>query len=256
MRVSRILLRAFAFPFFGLLALGISLVAMPLQRGVERLTGRESKREFVAQRMIHLVCRFYFRLVGWLGLVRVEWPDSGALQRRPLLIVANHPSLIDTPLLMACLPQADFVVSAKWADDPFLRGTVSAAGYLRAERGAQVVSEAVRRLRDGRCLVVYPEGSRTPPEGMPPFHRGAAHIALRAGCDLLPIVIRVTPRTLMKGQKWHEVPDSIPVWRIEVGEPIHPARYLDGSESRPLAARRVTAIVEEHFAKRWSRDGA
>jgi 1-acyl-sn-glycerol-3-phosphate acyltransferase len=255
-RASRIVLRAFAFICFGLLGLGISLVAVPVARLADRLAGRESKREFSTQRIIHRAMRSYFRMAGWLGLVQVEWPDVARLQQRPLLIVANHPSLIDTPLLMACLPQADFVVSAKWGDNLFLRGTVSAAGYLRAEDGAKVVSEAVQRLRDGRCVVIYPEGSRTPADGMNPFHRGAAHIALAAGCDLLPIVIQVTPRTLMKGQTWSDIPAPIPLWRIEVGEPIRPALHLTGSERRPLAARRLTAIVKDHFAKRWSHRSA
>lgn len=255
-RASRVVLRAVAFGYFGLAALGIAVVVLPVQRLLQRLAGRESDREFTAQRIIHVACRHYFRLLESLGLARVQWPNLELLPRRPLLIVANHPSLIDTPLLMCCLPQADFVVSAEWSDSPFLRRTVAAAGYLRADRGAQVVSEAVRRLRDGRCVVIYPEGSRTPREGMERFRRGAAHIALEAGCDLLPILIQVTPRTLMKGQRWSDIPDRTPEWRIEVGEPIHPANHLDGSERRPLAARKLTAIVEEYFAKRWSRGGS
>jgi 1-acyl-sn-glycerol-3-phosphate acyltransferase len=220
------------------------------------LAGRDSTDGLVAQRIVHVGCRGYYRFLEWLGVLRIERPDFERLQQRPLLIVANHPSLLDTTMLISCLPQADFVVNAKWGDNLFLRRTVSAAGYLRAEHGAQVVSEAVRRLRDGRCVVIYPEGSRTPPGGMQTFHRGAAHMALEAGCDLVPIVIQVTPRTLMKGQKWSDVPDRTPLWRIEVGEPIRPASYLDGSERRALAARRLTAIVQEYFAKRWSRGSA
>ena len=255
-RASRVVLRAVALGYFGLLAVGIAVLVLPVRRLLERLAGRESNGEFTAQRIIHIACRHYFRLVESLGLARIQWPNLELLQRRPLLIVANHPSLIDTPLLMCCIPQADFVVNAAWGESPFLRRTVAAAGYLRADRGAQVVSEAVRRLRDGRCVVIYPEGSRTPLEGMEPFRRGAAHIALEAGCDLLPLVIHVTPRTLMKGQPWSDVPDRIPEWRIEVGEPIHPANYLEGSERRPLAARKLTAIVEEYFAQRWSGGGS
>jgi 1-acyl-sn-glycerol-3-phosphate acyltransferase len=255
-RAARVVVRAVAFGYFGLVVLGITVVVLPVQRLLERLTGRESNDELAAQRIVHVACRHYFRLLESIGLARVQWPNLELLQRRPLLIVANHPSLIDTPLLMCCMPQADFIVNAAWGDSPLLRRVVSAAGYLRADRGAQVVSEAVRRLRDGRCVVIYPEGSRTPREGMQRFHRGAAHIALEAGCDLLPIVIQVTPRTLTKGQSWSEIPDCIPEWRIDVGEPIHPANYLDGSERRTLAARRLTAIVEEYFARRWSRGGS
>ena len=68
--------------------------------------------------------------------------------------------------------------------------------------GAHAVRHAVERLRAGHSVVVYPEGTRTPAEGLRPFQRGAAHIALRAGCDVVPVCITVTPRALMQGQGW------------------------------------------------------
>jgi 1-acyl-sn-glycerol-3-phosphate acyltransferase len=101
-------------------------------------------------------------------------------------------------------------------------------------------------------VVVYPEGSRSPAEGLRRFQRGAAHIALEAGCDILPVTLHVTPRVLMKGQPWTSYPDENPVWRVEVGEPIRPAPGPPG-EGRPLAARRLTGVLEDYFAKRWER---
>jgi 1-acyl-sn-glycerol-3-phosphate acyltransferase len=115
-----------------------------------------------------------------------------------------------------------------------------------------VVRQAVERLRAGHSVVVYPEGSRTPVEGLRRFQRGAAHIALRAGCDIVPVCITVTPRALMQGQGWTDYPRENPVFRIEVGEPIPPGVAGD-EERRPVAARRLTGVLEEHFQKRWNR---
>jgi 1-acyl-sn-glycerol-3-phosphate acyltransferase len=134
----------------------------------------------------------------------------------------------------------------------WMRRAIRAAGYLSAEDGAEVIRLAVERLRAGRTVVVYPEGSRTPAEGLRRFQRGAAHIALEAGCDIVPVTLHVTPRVLMKGQAWSSYPVETPVWRIEVGEPI-PTPASDGSEGRPLAARRLTGVLEEYFEKRWER---
>ena len=189
----------------------------------------------------------------WLRLVRVEWIGAERLGRAPFLVVANHPSLIDTPLLTCQMQQADFLVSAAWSENPFLRHAARSSGYLRADRGAKVVRDAVERLRAGRTVVVFPEGTRSPAGGLGRFHRGAAHIALETGCDIVPMVIHVEPRVLMKGQFWADVPERRPVFRVEVGDPIRVADTLDGSESRPLAARRLTGLLQDYFEKRWTR---
>src|SRR5258706_14468094 len=156
-----------------------------------------------------------------------------------------------TPILLSLLQRADLIVTAAWGDNPFLRGCVEGAGYLRAERGAVMVRHAIERLRAGRVLVVFPEGSRTPPEGLREFERGAAQIALLAGCDIVPVVISVHPRTLMRGQPFVDVPQRCPAWRVEVGARIHPAEFKRSGESSSAAAQRLTAALEDYFEKRW-----
>lgn len=205
------------------------------------------------QHAIHLFCRSFIACITRVMRVgEVQWAGAEALARGPVLVVANHPSLIDTPLLLSRMPQADFIVSPDWLRLRWLRGTIDAAEYMRSEHGAEVVAEAVARLRAGHSVVVYPEGARTPPEGLRRFQRGAAHIALEAGCDILPVMIQVTPRVLMRGERWTDFPIANPVWRVEVGEPIRPEPSGDAPQ-RAVAARRLTGVLEEYFEKRWVR---
>ena len=131
-----------------------------------------------------------------------------------------------------------------------LRHAVRAADYLVAEAGNQMVEEGARRLREGRTLVMFPEGTRSPERGLGHFYRGAAHIALQSGCDLLPVTIRVEPPSLMKGQRWWHVPDSTICFSFSVGEPISPKEPLDGTESRSVAARKITRALREYYEKR------
>lgn len=242
------------FLYFGVGVWFAGVAVLPLARGRARLLGlsREvAQRE--SQRIVHLFCRSFMTcLTRVMRVVRVEWIGAEALARGPVLLVANHPSLIDTPLLLSQLPQADCIVSPDWLRLGWLRRTCDGAGYLHAAEGAEVVRGAAERLRAGHTVLIYPEGSRTPAEGLRHFQRGAAHIALELGCEILPVTISVTPRALMRGQRLRDYPREKPLWRVEVGAPIRPEPGPAG-ESRALAARRLTGVLEEHFEKRWER---
>jgi 1-acyl-sn-glycerol-3-phosphate acyltransferase len=247
----------FCFAYFGVGAWLVGGLLLPLVALPARLRGLpQDAVTRRTQRGVHLFYRSFVALLSRvLRVGEVRWVNAEALARGPALIVANHPSLIDTPLLGSKLPQADFLVSPDWLRNPWMRRAIVELGYVDAEAGAAVVSEAVARLRAGRTLVMYPEGSRSPAEGLRPFQRGAAHVALEAGCDILPVTIHVAPRVLMRGQSWTGFPHENPVWRIEVGEPIRtPDRVAH--EGRALAARHLTALLEEHFQKRWTRGGS
>ena len=245
---------AIGFAYFGVGIWFLGAVLLPVVELRARLRGLPP--DAMTRRTQRVVHHFFRSFIAYMGRVariaEFEWVGAEALSRGPALVVANHPSLIDTPVLGSKLPQADFLVGPEWMRNGWMRRAIRAAGYLSAEDGAEVVRLAVERLRAGRTVVVYPEGSRSPAEGLRRFQRGAAHIALEAGCDILPVTLHVTPRVLMKGQPWTSYPDENPVWRVEVGEPIR-TPSSDGSEGRPLAARRLTGVLEEYFEKRWER---
>lgn len=242
-----------AFGYFGVGIWAVGNFVAPVVTLAARVAGRSPEAsERMVQRAVH---RFFRSFVFWMERVmhvaRVEFVNAEALAGGPKLIVANHPSLVDTPILGAALPEAHFIVGPEWMRNGWMRRAIRLAGYLPAEAGAALVGTAAERLRAGRTVVVYPEGSRSTPEGLRPFQRGAAHIALEAGCDILPVVIEVTPRVLYRGDSWKSFPDESPCWRVEFGEPI-PCAARPG-ESRPLAARRLTGVLEDHFQKRWER---
>ena len=234
---------AFAF-FFG----GGALLAgaLPVAR---RLGGNSEGFDLRAQRWIAQGYRLFIAYMERAGLTRVRFEGGERLAGPgPLLVVANHPTLVDTPLLGHRMPQADCIANPDWADHPLLRGAIAAANYVRNDAGAEAIEEGVRRLRQGRRVLIFPEGTRTP-FGVPlgPLRRGAAHIALRAGVDLTPVAIRCRPRTLMKGQRWHEVPDRAFDLTVRVLDPLAPKQVLAGDETASVAARKLTAALRERF---------
>jgi len=252
--LSRALRTGVAFAVFGLGSLWLAFAWLPLRRRFDHKA--EPWRR--AQLGIHRLFRFHSGLMERLGLIGVTWVGAEALDRPgPKIIVANHPSLIDVVLIIARLPQADCIISSDRATNAFLGGSARAADYIANDSGVEVVREAARRLREGRTLVVFPEGTRTPESGeLGHFQRGAAHIALASGLDMLPIEISVEPRMLMKGQSWYHVPPRAGQYTLRVGEPVVAKKYLDGSESSVMAARKLTRALRARFARGSTTDAS
>jgi len=232
------------FGVFGAGAFVAALFVLPFTRW---LPGDRQPR---AQWIVHLTCRLWVRFAVILGLFRVRWNGVETLRARtPFVVIANHPTLIDIVLLIACMPQADCVVKRAAWRNPLLRWVVSGAGYIRNDGGSALIETCVDRLRRGRRLVLFPEGTRSPARRLGPFHRGAAHVALRSGVPLLPVVITCDPPTLLKGQRWYHVPDRTVQFTVQVDRPLWPMEMTAGI-TEAIAARRLTAEMRELYERR------
>jgi 1-acyl-sn-glycerol-3-phosphate acyltransferase len=236
-----------AFALFGIGGLALTIFAFPI---MSRLPGDRSERECRVQRLIHRCFGFFMAYMRVIGLSDVRVRGLERL-REPggHLLVANHPTLLDVVILGALLPQLDCVVKREAWSNPFMRGVVASAGYIPNDPGVELVESCVGRLRSNRSLLIFPEGTRSPKGGLGSLHRGAAHTALRTGRPLTPIFIRCDPPTLMRGQKWHDVPPRRMQFSIEVGNAITP-QVPDRGEPRGAAARRITAELRDFFEKR------
>jgi 1-acyl-sn-glycerol-3-phosphate acyltransferase len=232
---------ALAFGVAGASLLALAFVALPLSRV---LPSTPQVRDARAQRLIHRTYGFLLSVMSFLGLTRIRYEGFERFRTPgPHLIVANHPSLIDFGILISQLPQADCIAAEAWASSFWLGRVARAAGYIVNSRGASVVDECVARLRAGRTVLLFPEGTRSPREGLWPFRRGAAHVALRSGFDLELVTIHCDPPALLKGQPWWDVPDRRIEYLARVEEPVRARDRAWQGASDVLAARRLTAVL-------------
>jgi 1-acyl-sn-glycerol-3-phosphate acyltransferase len=234
-----------AFVSFGAGAIVVAaLVRLSAQDG-------SARGQLRAQHIVHRAFRLFAWWMARLGLIRTSWVDADRLQgTAPRLFVANHPTLIDVVLLLARVPQADCIVKTAARRNPLMRSIVTRAGYLANDEGDALVDACAARIADGRSVVLFPEGTRSPGGGLRRFQRGAAHIALKSGCPIVPIIITCHPPTLLKGQPWHDVPERRAEYVLRVVEPIDPAHYLNAGTPLPVAARRLTADLQALY-ERW-----
>ena len=235
-----------SFATFGLVGLLLALVVIPVIRGVSGSPDVTRRR---VRRLVHLAFAGFMRWMSILGVGHFEWIGAEALRRPGQLVVANHPTLIDAVAIIAHMPDAECVVKEATFRNPFMRGAARAAGYIANTGGVDVVEECARRIREGHSLLLFPEGTRSPAHELGPFHRGAAHIALAAGCNPLPVVITCDPPTLMKGQKWYDVPDRPFRLTVRVDDPIVVGDVVQAHDPRGRASRALTAALRVHFEK-------
>lgn len=228
-----------AFVEFGLAALSVAFLAAPLVRS---RAATDEEAELAVQRVIGRAYALSVGFFEWIGILRLRSQGLAELAAEgPCIVVANHPTLTDVVLLGSHWKQMDCIVNAGWtANSPFLARAIDAAGYIRNDGGSAVVEDCAARLRAGRRLLVFPEGTRSPWNGFGKFHRGAAHISLASGAPLVAVTIRCRPRMLGSGRKWHDVDPRRSEFEMRVAGRLQPADYQQGGVSAPIAARRMT----------------
>src|SRR5574344_1079610 len=99
----------------------------------------------------------------------------------PLVVVANHPSLLDAVLILSRLPNAVCVMKARLLDNILFGAGARMAGYIANDAPLKLVLESRQALQEGAQLVIFPEGSRTGNFPLDPCQATAALIARRAG---------------------------------------------------------------------------
>lgn len=251
-RLRRLIATAVCFTTFGVGGLLLWFVVFPL---LSLLVRDRLRQSVLARRMIHHLFRFFVGLMRTLGVLSYEVHGLDKLQRSGLLILANHPSLIDVVFLIALTPRADCVVKAALQHNLFTRAAVRTAGYIHNETGPAMVGDCIATLQRGNHLIIFPEGTRTVVGQALQLQRGAANVAVRGGVDVTPVVIRCQPSTLTKGEPWWRIPARRPHFIFRIQDDLSVAAVTQGCTSDALAARRLTDYLADYFAKETACDG-
>jgi 1-acyl-sn-glycerol-3-phosphate acyltransferase len=115
----------------------------------------------------------------------------------PHIFVSNHVSWFDVLALVVALPQYSFVAKAELFKVPIFGAGARAVGTIPIERenrkaAFQAYDEAVARIRTGRNVVVYPEGTRGSSYALRPFKKGPFVLAIASGVPVIPTIIHGT----------------------------------------------------------------
>jgi 1-acyl-sn-glycerol-3-phosphate acyltransferase len=246
-RAWRLVFTGLAFVSFGLGGLLLTLTVFPL---INLLIGDREQRSAAAQWVVHQAFRLHVRYMSLFGVIGVRMEGVEKLaQDRGVLIVSNHPSLLDVVLLISTMKRAQCIVKYQIWRNPFMRGVVNAVGYIRNDGDPErLIEDCAAELGAGKNIVIFPEGSRSVPGEPMKLQRGVANIAIRSGAPIRIVTIRCAPPSLMKGQKWWEIPPVRSQFTITVHGLIEMDGFM-GDFNPSMAARRLNAYLVEQLNK-------
>lgn len=181
--------------------------------------------------------RTFVRLGGWT--FRVEGmenlPPGGAV------LVANHQSVVDIPMLLAAFPRpVGFLAKRELGEIPLFGKAMAAAGNLFVDRddprdAVRMLREAGARLHDGRLVVVFPEGTRSGDGSIGEFRPGAFYLAQKSGASIVPVYLDGGYRAIPKGG-FRVRPAGL---LVRVLPPLSPEEGAGGSKERIAGAVRA-----------------
>lgn len=198
----------------------------------------------------YLLCTRYTKMAIWGARVfcGIEWKVEGwdNLPDGPAILLPKHQSSWETMWLPSMMPRdLTFVYKRELNWLPFFGWGLASAQMISIDRRKgqdafeQVVEQGKDRLARGWWIVIFPEGTRTPPGSLRRYKTGGARLASRTGALAVPIAVN-------SGELW---PRNAFIRRpglitVSIGPPIDPA----GRSPEEVAAR-VEAWIETEMRR-------
>jgi 1-acyl-sn-glycerol-3-phosphate acyltransferase len=189
--------------------------------------------------LVGLWCRVILKAAG--ARISVEG-SSNVPATGPVVFYPNHQGNLDILLVLATIPrQFGFLAKKQAAYLPFLNLWMLVMGCVFIDRGnisqgVKAIAKGTQRVRDGRAMCVFPEGTRSRGPHMLPFRNGAFRLAIRAEAAIVPVTIDGAYKV------WEEHRQIRPAAvRVVIHEPIQTAGM--GHEERKALPERVRAVI-------------
>ncbi len=187
----------------------------------------------------HSIARLWARCALRISLSKLTVEGAENFCKYPVAVYAsNHTSYMDTPVIFAALPFQFRILAKKdlwqW---PLIGWYLGRSGQMPIDienphATLSSLGGAVKALRGGMRLFVFPEGGRTSTGELRPFLSGAAYLAIRAQVPLVPIALSGV-YDLLPIHTRHFYPSNL---TLRVGEPI---------ETKGMTVRQIAELTAQ-----------
>lgn len=144
------------------------------------------------------------------------------------IVMANHSSYLDIPTLFRVLPlNLHFIAKKELKKVPFLGWYMMATGMIFINRGnnkeaSNSLKNAAQLIRNGKTVLIFPEGTVSEDGSIKRFKKGGFNIALEAGVEILPVAMCGTNKIWPSDSNFNFKKGTI---TINIGEPISLENY-------------------------------
>lgn len=132
--------------------------------------------------MLKTICKLDYHITGLENI-----------STRNAIVFAKHQSTWETMLLHKIIPLGRWVFKRELMRVPFFGWALACTDPIAIDRSAgaaavnQLITRGIEKLKDGKWINIFPEGTRTNPGAKTKYKMGAAALAAKSGYPVLPI---------------------------------------------------------------------
>lgn len=175
--------------------------------------------------MIAAGFRAYLHILTVSCACRFDLSELDSLRDQgPLILAANHPSLLDAVFIVSRLPNAVCVMKASLMNNILFGAAARLARYIPNNAPLEMILNAREELQQGAQLLVFPEGTRTSNFPMDPCLPTIGLIAGRSGVPVQTLLIEFSSPYLSKAWPLFRPPQLPLTYRVRLGRVFPPPR--------------------------------
>jgi 1-acyl-sn-glycerol-3-phosphate acyltransferase len=238
----RVLMKWLSFLIFGLNTLLLVVIFFPVMTLFIHPKERFLKQ---ARRLVSFAFRYFVNMMYLMGIVSLDAGDRDAYRNlSSKILVANHPSLLDVVMLISLIPNADCIVRGSLKGN-IVAGVIHRLYIFNSLNFEKLAAACVESLNQGNCIIIFPEGTRTPRSGEIRLKKGAARLSLLSGRGIVPVHIGGTDKWgLGKNDPWTAFNHRDKyIYRIRIQDQIFPETFLQFPLS--AAVKRLNEKIRE-----------
>ena len=208
-----------------------------------------------SENRIHKIANLWAKILLLISNTKVEIIGrENILKGKPQIFMANHQSDFDILIVLGHIPgQFRWIAKKELFHIPIFGAAMKTAGYIEIDRhnhekALQSLDEAALRIREGKSVMSFPEGTRSRNGEIRTFKQGIFHLAIKAGVPIVPVSI-VGSGQIMPKRSLKVTPGRV---KLIIDKPIDVKSYT--IENRHELIDKVRKVIIKNYDS-WREDG-
>ncbi len=155
--------------------------------------------------MIYYIVYFLTKVVSWLFFPFTAHQTRNIPRQGGIILASNHASNLDPMLLGICsVRRVNFMAKIELFKGllGFILTQLGSFPVKRGEADFGAMREALRRLKEGRMILIFVEGTRRLGNEPPKAQAGVGFLALKSGVPIVPVYVQGTNKVWVPGTKF------------------------------------------------------